>query len=126
MVYLCTGTCRGITDITLTTPHQGYYCPNTTAILTCSASNTSLLHWSANGQDIASVTTRGRVSTISNDVYTVTFINDTNNTQEYLTSTLQVAVDKIDALTNVSCLTRNQAKNLLIIKKCKYDCSEPE
>ena len=112
----CTSTCTGFTDITLTTPYQGYYCPNTTAILTCSASNASLLHWKANGQDIASVSSLGRVSTINNDAYTVNFIT---NTREYLTSTLQVAVDKIDAVTNISCLTRNNRKYQLIIKECK-------
>ena len=117
--YSRTGTCTGITDINLTTPYQGYYCPNTTAILTCRASNTTALLWKANGQDIVSVTSLGRVSTITNDAYTVTFINDSNNTREYLTSTLQVEVDKIGAVTNVSCLTRNKIKHQLIIKECK-------
>ena len=119
MVFLRTGTCTGITDINLTTTYQGYYCPNKTAIFTCRASNTTTLHWEAKGQSIASVSSLGRVSTINNDAYTVTFINDSNNTREYLTSTLQVAVDKIGAVTNVSCLTRNKAKHLLIIKQCK-------
>lgn len=110
-----TGTCAGISDINLTTPHQGYYCPNTTAILTCRALNSTTLYWNINGRQITSVTTFGEVSTINTNPYTVTFI-DTNNTQK-LTSTLQVAVDKIGAVTNVSCLSRNKAKHLLIIKK---------
>lgn len=107
-----------IQGLTLTTSHQGFYCPNTTALFICTALHTIGLEWTAQGERIGKFVPLDSINrTIHKGPYTLTLINSTGVSQfADIVSSLKVPVDDIQNGTNITC---ERQEHILIYKKCK-------
>ena len=107
-----------IRGLTLTTSHQGFYCPNTTAVLICTAMQTIGLRWTAQGKQIGKFVPLDPINrTIHEGPYTLTLISVTsgNHLADFVSS-LQVPVNDIENGTNITC---EMQEYILIYKECK-------
>ena len=109
-----------IRGLTLTASHQGFYCPNTTAVFICTALRTIGLEWTAQGKRIGNFVPFDPINrTIHEGPYTLTLISVTSYSEGYLAdfvSSLQVQVDDIQNGTNITC---EMQEHILIYKECK-------
>ena len=109
-----------IQGLTLTTSHQGFYCPNTTAVFICTAMQTIGLEWTAQGKDIGKFVPLNTTKIIHGGPYTLTLINVTSRDRftDFISS-LQVSVNGIENGTNVTCQASGMQRHSLIYKECK-------
>ena len=107
-----------IRGLTLTASHQGFYCPNTTAVFICTALRTIGLGWTAQGKQIGTFVPLDPINrTIHEGPYTLTLINKTNGGHlADFVSSLQVPVDDIQNGTNITC---EMQEHILIYKERK-------
>ena len=141
MVYLSIRNVPGIQGLNLTSPQEGHYCPNTTAMFTCTARQVTSLVWYATSKKIITFLTDGNPPMVQVSPYIATLINVTsladNGNRGDIITTLQVPVDKISNGTNISCKVFGLQEHMVIYKQCKqlhlkrycsmqHNCSEPK
>ena len=101
---------------------EGHYCPNSTAVLTCTASQVTSLAWFAQDKKIGSVTTEVSCNIeIKDGPYNINFTNcavDGNHAN--FTSVMEVMVDDIPNGTNIMCKTFGNQEEVFIYQKCKF------
>ena len=113
----------GIQGLNLTAFHQGHYCPNTTAMFTCTARQVTALSWYAMSKRIITFLPIGNPPMLQDSPYIATLISVTsladNGNRGDIITTLQVPVDEISNGTNISCTVRGLQENMVIYKQCK-------
>ena len=94
---------------------EGHYCPNSIAVLTCTASQVTSLAWFAQDKKIGTISDSSNVR-IENSPYTITFTGNHAN----FTSVMEVMVDDIPNGTCIKCKTFGNQEEVFIYQKGRF------
>ena len=110
----------GVQGLSLTASREGHYCPHSTAVLTCTASQVTSLAWFAQDKKIVTIHVSCNFE-IEDGPYNINLSScavDGNHAN--FTSVMEVMVDDIPNGTNITCKTFGNQEEVFIYQKSRF------